>query len=309
MQIHPTIAAMLQKSRDAGVPALSAGTPAQGRAVMAAMRPILAEAAAREGGEPGTAEIVEIPTRSGSIEAILLRPDGPASGLVVYLHGGGWVIGEAADFEVLGRSLARETGCAVLLVNYRKAPEHPFPAGLEDCEDAVLWAGKHVAAIADGASSIVVAGDSAGGNLAAVTALSLRGAGTLRGQVLIYPVADCDMNRPSFAAYGTGLILTPTDMRWFFNHYAPEHLWTDPRISPLRAADLSRLPRTSVVLAECDILHDEGIAFAAALRSAGVDVTLREYPGMTHGFIRLHPFVDVAAQALRDIAGDIRAMI
>jgi acetyl esterase len=98
-------------------------------------------------------------------------------------------------------------------------------------------------------------------------------------------------------------------MRWFFNHYAPEHLWTDPRISPLRAADLSRLPRTSVVLAECDILHDEGIAFAAALRSAGVDVTLREYPGMTHGFIRLHPFVDVAAQALRDIAGDIRAMI
>ena len=127
-------------------------------------------------------------------------------------------------------------------------------------------------------------------------------------QVLIYPVADADFGTASYLAHGAGLVLTRGDMEWFLRHYAPPGAWTDPRVAPLRAPDLAGLPPAVVVLAEHDVLHDEGAAYAARLQEAGVPVTLRRYPGMTHGFIRLHNLVDTAGQAVRDVASDLRAL-
>ena len=303
--LHPGIQAMLDRVREAGIPAISAGSPAEARAIMAAGRLALGEPPAMR-----SREVLDIPTRAGRIPGVLLRPQGEIRGLLVYLHGGGWVIGAPADFEALGCALATQSGCAVLLPDYRLAPEHPFPAGLEDAEDALLWAdGERTRLLGGSGGPLLAAGDSAGGNLVAVAAQTLRNRVRLAGQALIYPVTDADFARPSYAAYGdAGLVLTRRDMEWFLRHYAPPALWTDPRIAPLRASDLAGLPPATVVLAQCDVLHDEGAAYAARLQSAGIPVTLRDYPGVTHGFIRLHNLVDTAAQAVADVAADLRAL-
>ena len=303
MTIHPAIQAMLQQARQAGIPAFSAGAPAEARALMAATRPALGAGVPVRSCEP-----VQVSTRSGGIAGTLLLPQDRPAGLVVYLHGGGWVIGSPPDFEVLARSLAAQSGCAVLLPDYRLAPEHPFPAGLEDAEDALLWAWQERERLIGHPGPLVAAGDSAGGNFAAVAARTLQGRLRLSGQVLIYPVSDCNFDTPSYLAYGAGLVLTRQDMEWFFRHYASPSAWADPRIAPLRAASLAGLPEAVVVLAEYDALHDEGAAYAARLEEAGVTVTLRRYPGMTHGFIRLHNLVDTAGQAVRDVAADLRAL-
>jgi len=298
MGVHPVIMAMLDKARAAGVPALSAGSPAAGRAVMALSRALLGA------GRPvEQREMIDVPTRAGAVPALLLRPAAPARGTIVYLHGGGWVIGAIADYEVLARALCVETGCAVLVPEYRLAPEHPFPAGLEDCEDALLWVAGRGAGLA---GPIVVAGDSAGGNLATVTAGSLAGRVPLAGQVLIYPAVDTDLTRESYQLFGAGDVpLSRADMLWFYRHYAPETAWTDPRIAPLRAASMVGQPPTVLITAENDILRDEGEAYAARLADAGIAVTQRRYAGMTHGFMRYHDLVDVAGQAMREMAADI----
>ncbi len=302
MAVHPVIQAMLDKARAAGLPALSSGTPEQARALMGQTRLILGP-----GVEVGARTPIDLPTRAGSIPALLLQPADPAIGLIVYLHGGGWVIGTIADYEVLARKLVAETGCAVLVPDYRLAPEHPFPAGLEDCEDALLWAWAERERLAGPAASLIVAGDSAGGNLATVCAATLGSRIELAGQVLIYPATDTDPDRESYRKYGNGDVpLSRADMLWFFNHYAPRETWGDPRIAPGRASRLDGQPPTTVVLAENDVLRDEGEAYAERLRAAGVPTTVRHYAGATHGFIRFHDLVDVAGQAVRDVAADIK---
>ena len=299
--LHPAIRAMLDRAQQAGIPALSAGTPADARAMMETARVALGEGVAA-----GSSTELTIPTRGGDITGTLLLPEGRPAGLVVYLHGGGWVVGSARDFDVLARSLVAQSGCALLLPDYRLAPEHPFPAALHDVDDVLVWAWAERARILGHAGPLVVAGDSAGGNLATVAARTVRDQVTLAGQVLIYPVTDTDLSTGSYTAYGDALVLTRADMRWFLNHYAaPEH-WADPRIAPLRAPDLAGLPPATVVLAECDVLHDEGAAYASRLSAMGVAVTVRVYPGVTHGFIRLHGAVDTAARAVADVAADLR---
>lgn len=292
---------MLDKARAAGIPALSAGSPADARALMETTRIALGE-----GVPVRSSTSLHILTRRGGVGATLLLPEGRPSGLVVYLHGGGWVIGSAADFDVLARSLVAQSGCALLLPDYRLAPEHPFPAGLEDTEDALLWAWAERERLLGHAGPLVVAGDSAGGNLAAVAAQTLAGRVPLAAQVLIYPVTDTNLGTASYGAYGEGLVLTRDDMQWFLRHYAPPDAWADPRIAPLRAGNLHGLPPATVVLAECDVLHDEGQAYAEKLEAAGVPVRVRRYAGVTHGFIRLHKAVDTAAQAVSDVAADLR---
>jgi len=301
MPLHPFIRAMLEQL--AGQPALSAGTPEQARAMVSKGR-----AALGAGVEMHQVCDIEVPTRAGTVVARLLMPSDTPDGLVVYLHGGGWVVGTLDDYEILGRALAAESGCSVMIPDYRLAPEHPFPAGLEDSEDVLLWARENIDAIVGRNSDLVVAGDSAGANLATV-ALRRNPQVDATLQVLIYPVTDCDFSTRSYEAHGSGLPLSSADMKWFFKHYAPETQWENPDISPLRAKDLTGLPPAVVVLAENDVLHDEGTAYAERLRAEGPGATLRVVAGMTHGFIRLHNHVDVARDEIVCIGAEIRAAI
>ena len=301
MAVHPVIQSMLDKARAAEMPPLSGGSPDDARRLMAMSRAVLGT-----GVDVGSRGMVDVPTRDGSIPALLLQPTERATGLIVYLHGGGWVIGSIEDYEVLARKLCAETGCAVLVPDYRLAPEHPFPAAPDDCEDALLWAWRERRHLIGHDGALVVAGDSAGGNLATVSAAALQGRVHLAGQVLIYPVTDSDVDRPSYQAFGNGDVpLSRTDMVWFFQHYAPRSALSDPRISPLRAESLHGQPPAIVITAENDVLRDEGEAYASKLVEAGVPTVSRRYDGMTHGFIRYHDLVDVAGQALREIAADI----
>jgi acetyl esterase len=299
MPLHPFVEAMLKAT--AGRPAFSDGSPGDARALVAAGR-----AALGSGPELYKVEDITIPTRGGSLPARLLMPSAQPRGLVVYFHGGGWVVASIDDFETLGRTLAAASDCAVLLPDYRLAPEHPFPAALEDSEDVLLWAGKARASLC-GSGPLVVAGDSAGGNLATVAAASLRGRTDLALQVLIYPVTDCDFTRHSYSQHGAGLPLTARDMQWFFGHYAPQDAWQHPQVSPMRLPDPSGLPPALIVTAEYDVLADEGRAYARRLGQFDVRVEHREAAGMTHGFIRWHNLVDVAREELNAIAVRIAA--
>jgi acetyl esterase len=241
------------------------------------------------------------------VAARYLAPTDRPDGLILYVHGGGWVLGALADYETYARTLASETGYGVLLLDYRLAPEHPFPAGLQDCEDALAAC---LAGSIEGilvTRPLIIAGDSAGANLITVAARRSSQSGAIAAQVLSYPVTDCDFTTNSYKAYGEGLPLTAHDMKWFFEHYAPDNLWKSPDISPLRTDDLSSMPPTVLVTAEYDVLCDEGEAYAQKLRAAGVPVTHRRLEGMPHGFVRLHNLLDVSRDEMRTLAGDIRA--
>jgi len=299
MPLHPFISAMLEQLR--GLPGLSDGSPEDGRAMVAAGR-------ARLGAGPQMrlSRDLDLAGRDGPVPVRLLVPHGDVAGTIVYLHGGGWVLGTLDDYDTYMRAVADRTGMAVLGVDYRLAPEHPFPAGLHDAEDALaaVLAGK-VPDLPGG--PVIVMGDSAGGNLATVCCARLTDVGAVALQVLNYPVTDCDFTRPSYGDHGTGLPLTGADMRWFFQHYAPGGDWADPAISPLRGA-VGQVPAV-IVTAEYDVLADEGVAYGKALQAAGVPVRHRHVPGVTHGFVRLHNLFDVADAELTALAGEIRAAI
>ena len=303
MALHPVIAQMFARMAEAGRPAICAGSAADARALVASSRAAL-------GAGPALHEVRElrIPTRSGSIGARLYRPTARADALAVYFHGGGWVVGELDDYDTMARSLAARSGCALLAPDYRLAPEHRFPAGLQDAQDAILWACGRIAELAGSEVPLLVAGDSAGANLAAVSLNTMTPRPPVAGQLLIYPVADCDFERPSYREQSDGMQLTRQDMQWFFSHYAPPELHADPRVSPLRAPADPGLPRTVVFTAECDVLRDEGEAYAAHLQAAGVPVTSRRITGLPHGFIRLHNLVDAADAALTDIATELAGL-
>jgi acetyl esterase len=240
----------------------------------------------------------------------------PAGGaplpLLVFLHGGGWVIGSIESHDDVCRRLAQASGCLVVSVDYRLAPEHTFPAPVEDAWAALRWVAAHAAALGGDAARLAVGGDSAGGNLAAVLTQRARAEGgpAIAFQLLVYPAVDDDWSRPSYAAHGQGYILTLEGMRWFLRHYldgAPEP--ADVRVAPLRAESLAGLPPALVQLAELDVLLDEGEAYAARLRADGVPVTLKRYPGAIHGFYGMtvtepaRTAIADAAQALRTALG------
>lgn len=300
MTLHPFIKGMLDTFHSSGAPLTSAGTPAAARAAMASRR-------AAAGLGPDVAELRDftIPGRTGSINTRLYRPHGSQPGLIVYLHGGGWVIGSLDDFDLTARAIAEGSKRTVIMPDYRLAPEHPFPAGLEDCEDTLLWAAQSRVQ----AEPIAVAGDSAGANLATVAAARLRGRVDLAMQLLAYPVTDCNFDTASYLSESDGMSFTRADMKWFFNHYAPPHLHPDPRISPLRNPDLSALPPTRIITAEHDVLRDEGEAYAVRLKAAGVAVELQRYDGVTHGFLRHYNHLDIARAAIAEsIASLVSAM-
>jgi acetyl esterase len=300
MPLHPFVKAMLENGRTQNRPAVSDGSPQDARDMVARTVELVGR-----GPDVGDVCALEIPSRVGSVGARLIRSQRPEQGLIVYLHGGGWVCGNLDYADIVARNLVRYSECAALVVDYRLAPEYPFPAGLEDCEDAIIWAYREMPALLGSRLALVVAGDSAGGNLCAVATASLRGQIDCALQVLFYPITDSDATRPSYRHYAEGLPLTRKDMQWFFGLYAPEGLWTDPRIAPLRQPDLAGCPPTWIVTAEYDVLRDEGEAYAQRLSEAGVPVEIRRAEALAHGFVTLPNLVEPVASLLEDAGRSI----
>jgi acetyl esterase len=249
----------------------------------------------------GSTEDRAVPGSTGDLRARVYRPEesGPAP-TVVLLHGGGWVIGDLDTHDNMARSICRDCRAVVVSVDYRLAPEAPFPAAVEDAVTVTLWARDHVAELG-GDDRLAVAGDSAGGNLAAVVTQHLRDRGgpALAGQLLIYPATDVTGDYPSRVENGEGYFLDLATMEWFMRHYAPdESAYADPRLSPLRADDFSGLPPAVVVTAEYDPLRDEGEAYADRLRASGVPVEVRRFDGMIHGFFDMGTMSSAAQKAI-----------
>jgi acetyl esterase len=231
----------------------------------------------------------ELDGPASRLPARVYTPPGEGSfATLVFFHGGGWVVGDLGHADVDCRCLCRDTGALVISVGYRLAPEDPFPAAVEDCYAALEWAAREAAGFGGDPERLVVGGDSAGGNLAAVVALAARerGGPAISHQVLIYPVTDCAFDTPSYEAFADGYWMSREDMRWVWECYIGEELAhaDDPLASVLRAPDLTGLPPAVVVTAGCDVLRDEGNRYAKRLSEAGVPVTLLEYPGQIHGF-------------------------
>lgn len=246
----------------------------------------------------------------GSVDVRIYMPNARRqSPVVVFFHGGGFVLCDIETHDPLCRSLAKASDCAVVSVNYRLAPEAPFPAALEDCYAATRWVSRNAGKLGFDAKALAVAGDSAGGNLAAAVTLLARDRGgpRIHYQGLIYPVTDGACELPSMTKFGRGYMLTQEIMQWFWDCYVPDRAQRDnPLASPLRACDLSRLPAATVITAEFDPLRDEGEAYAERLRCAGVPVQARRYLGMIHGFVGMPHVTPVAEHAIAHLGNDLQ---
>jgi len=286
MAIDEATAWLLAQLAESGAKPLHELTPEEAREVSAAL-----SAAAGPGPEVARTYEERVTTADGSQFTVrVLVPAGDIRALVVYYHGGGWVIGNLDTHDHLVRVLANRLQAAVVNVDYRLAPEHRFPAAAEDSWAALLWASERMAEIAGGPVPVVVMGDSAGGNLSAVVARRARDAGgpQLGCQVLIYPVTDADLDTASYLDPENQLLLSRESMIWFWDHYAPDPAdRTDPDAAPLRADDLTGLAPAIVLTAEHDPLRDEGEAYAAKLALAGVPVTQQRFAGQMHAFFTM----------------------
>ena len=291
MALHPHAAAFLDIV--AGAPPLDTQTAEQNRADLANAMPLT--------GEPApvhTVEEVFLPGGDGPVRTVVHRPtDATDSPVVAYFHGGGWVLGNPELADTTTRDLALASGAVIVSVDYRLAPEHRFPAAHDDAL-AVTTALLEGALPGVDRTRVAVAGDSAGGNLAAATALALRGREGLRHQALIYPVTQARVgSTPSYREFGDGHFLTTRDMQYFLDSYAPGVDPDDPRLAPLTVTDLAGSVPATVVTAGCDPLRDEGEAYAAALEAAGVAVTLRRFDGQVHPFVYMAGVIDDARTA------------
>lgn len=283
--LDPQIAALLAMIEAAGSKGMHEGTPDEAREMFRVMTVHLRDPAA----VPDVDSVVDtvVPGGVGEVGARIYRPRPDAGPLptVIFFHGGGWVIGDLDTHDLTCRTLATISDAVVVSVDYRLAPEHPFPAALDDALAATRWAAEHLAELG-GNDVLAVAGDSAGGNLAAVVAQVLRDEGYgLGGQLLIYPGTDMLADLPSRTENAEGYFLDLPTMVWFAAHYLGDHDdLTDPRHSPMRG-EVAGVAPAVVVVAQFDPLRDEGTAYAEALAGAGVPVLIEEFGGMIHGFI------------------------
>jgi acetyl esterase len=254
-----------------------------------------------------TVEDVELAGPGGPLRIRVYRPEGGPHPAIVWLHGGGWVVGSLASHDPVLRALAARTPCCVVAVDYRLAPEAPFPAALDDAWAALAWTAARAAELGTDPARLAVGGDSAGGNLAAVLARHARDRGVrLALQALVYPVTDHDFESPSYRRHAEGLNLTRAKMQWYWDSYLAGHDPHDPDASPLRAADLAGVAPAVVQVAEHDPLLSEGEAYARRLADAGVAVTLTRYDGVIHGFNRMAALTPQAVEALDEVASAIR---
>jgi acetyl esterase len=267
---------------------------------------IFAEAGASPAQPVARVEDRELDTDAGALWARCYAPSagGEPLPVIAYLHGGGWVFMGIETHDRICRRLANATGALVVSIDYRLAPEHPFPAALDDCEAAVAWLAEHAGDIGGDPRRLAVAGDSAGGNLAAAVALRAAAAGpAVAAQVLVYPVTDAGQETGSYRDLATGYLLTAEDMAFFWECYLGAD--GDPHdafAAPLQAADLSGLPPALVLTAEYDPLRDEGEAYARRLDGFDVPVEWHRYDGVTHGFLGMDALVPAADEAMARIA-------
>jgi acetyl esterase len=282
-------------------------TPAEARSRTAALR-----GQAPPGPDMAAVRDIQVRASGGFVPVRVLSPPGHPSGVIVYFHGGGWVIGGLDESDKHGRLLAQRTGCTVVLVGYRLAPEYRFPTAVDDAWAALRWADAYRTELAgtgpDGARlPLIVAGDSAGGNLSAVMAQRARAGGPpIALQVLVYPVTDCDLESTSYRDPANQLMLSRESMVWFWDHYAPDpEARLHPDASPLRNADLLRLPPAVILTAEHDVLRDEGELYATRLIKAGVQVRHRRFDGQMHGFFTMVDLLPGAGEALDYVAAAI----
>jgi len=304
MPLHPQARTLLAQVEESGLPPLNELEPEAAR-----LQALLAREMVGDGPELSHVEELAIPTSGGQIAGRRYVPDDEPTGTVVWIHGGGWVICDLETHDAMSRLLALSSGCEVIGVDYRRAPEHPFPAPLDDAWDALRWAASQ-----GNGRPLIIGGDSAGGNMAAVCARRTRDRGgpQVALQVLVYPVTDCDFTTPSYFEHGARpeTFLTRDEMRWFFDHYAPDRSTrTNPEISPLRAADLSGLPPAVVLTAEYDPLRDDGLKYVAALRAAGVPVTHHHYDDMIHAFFSLVNVLERGNEAVAQVGAEVRAAL
>jgi acetyl esterase len=256
-----------------------------------------------------------IPGPGGTLRVRIITPRAAGNGLLpvlVYFHGGGWVLGNIESHEGICRALANAGGVIVVTVDYRLAPEHRFPAAAEDAHAATRWAVENAAEFGGDPRRIAIAGDSAGGNLAAVTCLMARDRGgpCVDFQVLLYPITDYDINNKSYIENADGYFLTRSEMAWYWDLYVEKaEDRRHPHASPLRANDMSGLPPALVITAEFDVLRDEDEAYARQLQAAGVAAKLHRYDGMIHGFIRRYPFFDQGRAAIEEIGRELRTAL
>lgn len=301
-RLHPDVWAVLAALEQEGGPPLETLPVAEARR-------FAAEALKETEGaaEPvGTIQDLRIPRRGGEIPVRVYTPEGtgPFPGLV-YFHGGGWVLCDLDTHDVVCRAIARRASAVVVAVDYRLAPEHKFPAAVEDARTATKWVAENGPRLGIDPGRIAVGGDSAGGNLAAVVSLT---SPEVALQILVYPVTDLSsFATESYREFAEGYHLTRSEMEWFRREYlANPEQGRDPDASPLLAPDLSGASPALVITAECDVLRDEGELYAERLREAGVPVTLTRYPGMIHPFFSMPGAIADARKAFDQIADAIR---
>jgi acetyl esterase len=307
--LHPQLAALIERAAKSPLPPYYEVPPVVARRFYRDTRGALTP-------DPPAVESVQLliaPSPAGPVPVRAYRPKGAGKDEVLpalaFFHGGGWVIGDLDTHDVVCRTLANGARCAVFSVEYRKAPEAPFPAAVDDCFSALSFVVKNSSTLNINSKQIAVGGDSAGGNLAAVMALMARDAGgpALSFQLLIYPGVDQRMEHDSIDRNGEGYFLTKKSMLYFRSHYLPKKEdWLDWRASPLLAKSLAKLPPAFVMTAGFDPLVDEGKAYADRLAKEGVKVEYKNYADMVHGFITMGRVLDTTNAALADCAQALR---
>lgn len=302
-ELHPQMATAIEDVRHNGLPEWHAMSVDRARR--------LENEVFAADGQPAVNRIRDrtIPGPAGDVPVRIYRPDvkTPAPVLVFY-HGGGWVLGTLDSVGSICRRLANRTGCIVVSVDYRLAPEHPFPAAVEDAHAALEWVVENAETFSGDSDSVAVGGSSAGGTLAAVAARRARSSKIdIQHQLLLYPITDYTADANPCEDHETGL-LTRSDVEWFWDHYLTDPADGEcPAASPLRAEDHSDLPSATVLTCGFDPLCEEGVAYAERLSAAGVAVEHAHYPGMAHGFLSMADSIDAADRAIDDTAAAVRS--
>ncbi|HXW85444.1 MAG TPA: alpha/beta hydrolase [Candidatus Binataceae bacterium] len=305
MPLHPQAKMVLDQMKAAGLPELGTLPPVETRKIMDQMR--LARGVEVE--KIAHVEDRRIPGPSGEIPVRIYRPDVPGTlPVLVYYHGGGWVIGDLESHDGTCRALSNRGRCVTVAVDYRLAPEHKFPAAVDDAYAATLWVAKHASELNVDPRRLAVGGDSAGGNLAAVVSILARDRKepAITFQLLIYPATDAALDTYSHKTF-TDYLLTDKSVRYFYGHYLrSEADKKDPRMSPALTTNLKGLPPALIITAEFDPLRDEGEAYAKKLTEAGNAAKFARYEGMIHGFFGMPQMLDSAKAAIDEAGGALR---
>jgi acetyl esterase len=306
--VHPQVQTLLDAMAQMGGATIAESSPDEARAAYRMLTGL------EQGEEVERVDDRLIPGLDGDIPARVYTPSaavGEAHGVLVWLHGGGWVIGDLETADATCRALANRAGCVVVSVDYRLAPEHPAPAALDDCMTALAWTVENFELLGVDASKVAIGGDSAGGNLAALVCQRVRAeyGPEIDFQLLVYPVTDLTLSHPSIDENAEGFFLTKATMEWFVRHYLGDADPKDAAVSPLHADDLTGLPPALVITAELDPLRDEGESYAARLRGAGVPTEALRYPGQIHGFVGMATMLDDGKDALNRAGAALRAAL